>query len=409
MAGYTAPMTDLLVMLGRQPELSLAELVAVSGREPNTISQLTSDIALVKNVAHPTEWFARFGGLQKVSTVLTTIPASSLNEATLLDVLRPFVPEEQRLTFGVSVHGAGKVASTVNTYVRNLKKTLVAEGHSIRFLKAKNNVLTSVVVEKQLLSRNGVELLCVIHGSSVTIAQTLAVQDFEAFSERDYGRPGRNARSGMLPPKLARMMINLARVPEEGTVFDPFCGSGTILQEAAILGVENIIGSDNSDRAIKETEQNFTWLRENHGVEATPNVFQADILSLHSKLPARSIDAIVTEPFLGPPATGNETHDVFAKRAQELGTLYLRAFTAFHPLLKPHGTIVFLFPVFFVNAKPMFLQCLDPILLKGYKLVQPLTPDLVPAIKDRLTYRHTLLYRRPGQHIGREVLMFEKQ
>lgn len=402
-------MTDLLVVLGRQPELSLAELVAVSGQEHNAITALTRDTAVVKNIANPEAWFARFGGLQKVCRVLTVVPGSSLTEETLLNILRPVVPAEQRLTFGVSVYGAGKVASTISTLVRNLKKTLVAEGRSVRFLQAKNGILTSVVVEKQILAKHGAELVIAIHGSDLTIAQTIAVQDFEAFSERDYGRPGRNARSGMLPPKLARIMVNLARVPDNGTVLDPFCGSGTVLQEAAFLGITHLVGSDQSHRAIKESEQNFAWLRENHGVETIPQLFPADTMSLHNKLKPKSIDAIVTEPFLGPPATGNETRDVLVKRAQELSTLYIRSFSAFHSLLKPGGTVVFLFPVFFANGKPSFLQCLDPILLKGFSLIQPLTPNLVPAVKDKLTYRHTLLYHRAGQHIGREVLVLQKQ
>ena len=35
------------------------------------------------------------------------------------------------------------------------------------------------------------------------------MQDFEQWGARDYGRPSRDAVRGMLPPKLARMMVNL--------------------------------------------------------------------------------------------------------------------------------------------------------------------------------------------------------
>ena len=33
---------------------------------------------------------------------------------------------------------------------------------------------------------------------------------------------------GVLPPKLARMMINFTAL-RDGVIWDPFCGSGTIL------------------------------------------------------------------------------------------------------------------------------------------------------------------------------------
>jgi hypothetical protein len=38
----------------------------------------------------------------------------------------------------------------------------------------------------------------------------MALQDFESYSKRDYGRPARDPRTGSLPPKLAQILINLA-------------------------------------------------------------------------------------------------------------------------------------------------------------------------------------------------------
>ena len=57
------------------------------------------------------------------------------------------------------------------------------------------------------------------------LGQTLVVQPFKVLSKRDFGRPARDDHSGMLPPKLAQIMINLARRNDDistKTILDPF-------------------------------------------------------------------------------------------------------------------------------------------------------------------------------------------
>ena len=102
------------------------------------------------------------------------------------------------------------------------------------------------------------------HQGDITIIDgavfvTKAIQPIESLGERDFGRPYRDAKSGMLPPKLAMMMINLAGQSLGATILDPFCGSGTILMEAATIGYTNLMGSDISPKAIDDTRQNFAW------------------------------------------------------------------------------------------------------------------------------------------------------
>ena len=72
--------------------------------------------------------------------------------------------------------------------------------------------LASVVVTKNLLLEKGAEI-CIIGGKEkVYTAKTLVVQDFEDYGRRDYQRPVRDEQQGMIPPKVAQIMLNLSGV-----------------------------------------------------------------------------------------------------------------------------------------------------------------------------------------------------
>ena len=74
--------------------------------------------------------------------------------------------------------------------------------------------------------------------------RVVGVQDIDAYARRDQVRPARDARVGMLPPKLAQILINLCGELNDGArILDPFCGTGGILIEAGLIGCK-VVGSD---------------------------------------------------------------------------------------------------------------------------------------------------------------------
>ena len=86
-------------------------------------------------------------------------------------------------------------------------------------------------------------------------------------------------------PKLARVLVNLARVKEGDVLLDPFCGTGGILIEAGLIGLE-IKGSDIDERMVKGCEKNLESLN------LKGELNKADALRLDSG----EVDAIVTDP-----------------------------------------------------------------------------------------------------------------
>jgi len=98
-----------------------------------------------------------------------------------------------------------------------------------------------------------------------------------------------------LKPKLARLFINLARVREGDTILDPFCGSGSILIEAALMGVAPV-GCDLDDRMLEGCSRNL----EKFGVKADLCVGDAtrldELSNIHDFRGREGVDAIVTDP-----------------------------------------------------------------------------------------------------------------
>jgi tRNA (guanine10-N2)-dimethyltransferase len=94
-----------------------------------------------------------------------------------------------------------------------------------------------------------------------------------------------------LHPKFSRAMLNVARVPVGGRILDPFCGTGGMLIEAALLGYQ-ALGSDIDPRMVSGSRTNL----EAQGLEASLEV--ADVREAGSWLSAPP-DAIVTDPPYG--------------------------------------------------------------------------------------------------------------
>jgi tRNA (guanine10-N2)-dimethyltransferase len=130
-------------------------------------------------------------------------------------------------------------------------------------------------------------------------------------------------------PKVARALVNLARAPPGGLVYDPFCGTGGLLLEAGLVDAR-VLGSDIDPRMVKGTERNL----DHFGVK-THTVFACDVgdapRELAARLPVPTVDAIVTDMPYGRSAT---------TKSEKPDSLYARAFAVFGRVLKRGGRAV---------------------------------------------------------------------
>jgi len=252
--------------LGNNVNLSIAELIAYLDKRDRKYELVAqSEEVLILNIDEFTnDNFLELGGCRKYGQIIEDIKTVDIE--TISDFLLNRAAEP-RFNFGFSLYGMKsaenkRVSQQLFKKGLSIKKELKVKEIKSRLVQSKQQQLSSVAIDKEKMIDQGCDLNIMKIDEKYYIGHTLAVQDYQAFSKRDYGRPKRDARSGMLPPKLARMMINLSQASSEDSLLDPFCGSGTVIMESLILGLQNIQGTDKSETAIDSTHQNLMWLQQ---------------------------------------------------------------------------------------------------------------------------------------------------
>lgn len=228
--------------------------------------------------------------------------------------------------------------------------------------------------------------------SQPQLYQSLEVQNINWWSKKDYGRPVSQPKAGMLPPKIARQLVNIALpqpITRDTLILDPFCGVGTLLAEALELG-SSVIGSDINALFIEQAQQNLDWFVRVSKTLGTYQLHQADAQKSLSFLASRKLDAVVFEGFLGPPDIKSEEIDDYV---HGLTNLYLGVFKRLNPLLKAKGRLVAAVPAFVSGSRVKTLKRLiDRCENLGY------TPVYEP-----------LWYFRPQARIRRHILVWQKK
>jgi tRNA G10 N-methylase Trm11 len=298
---------------GTFPTLSYVELVCVFeiyGLSRDIIHFFSEDIFLIKSKDISEDLllkiFNRLGGFIRYGEVIESTDT----------FLKKYKESGDRVVFGLSLLGdlkreeRGKNDHFLKKLANEIKRGIKEEGSSARFLIPRGSTLelnAAQIVNNDILKK-GFELCILRKGYKGEVKEiygkTIAIQDLEGYIERDMQRPYSDIEMGVLPPKLARMMVNFCSL-KEGVIWDPFCGSGTVLMEAGVLGY-NFLGSDIDEKALHYTEENIKWLNEQGYLgNIVYRTFKLDVTNPDAKaikkLKNTDISAIVCEPYMGPP------------------------------------------------------------------------------------------------------------
>lgn len=293
-----------IAILGRQPALGMAELERVFG----SVRRFSDQSAIIDSDA-PVD-VERLGGTLKAGRIILELPTGRARDWRAISMKivqhysRQWAHHDGKITFGISVYDVrGATGRDVQKTGLVLKAKLKSHDVSLRLVPNAEAALSTATSHhnKLGLADNKVELLVVQAPSGTTmVAESVGAQNISALAARDQGRPKRDAFVGMLPPKLALMMVNLAggQHPQERRVLDPFCGTGVILQEAALLGYR-VYGTDVSEKMIRYSRDNLNWLQDTilkqpidwylHEGDATEITWQTPV------------ELVVAETYLGQP------------------------------------------------------------------------------------------------------------
>jgi len=325
---------------GTFPDLSYTELVSVLtsfGYKKDDITRYGKNIFLIQN-EKLTEIailniFKRLGGAIRVGEVIEDIDSFYTERK-----------KEGKLIFGISILGDSKREDLhfLKKLGNSIKKQLKEYGYSSRFvlpMREEYALNTAQVIRNEILEK-GFELVIIRNSGNEMYGRTIEMQDLEGFVSRDIQRPGSNLEMGTLPPKLARMMVNFTGL-SSGTIWDPFCGSGTIPMETTVLGF-NSLASDIDPKAVEDTENNIRWLYEKGYIsDILYQTFLFDItkpdVEVVKKLKNTQIDAIVCEPFMGPPQTRTLSEVRAKELLDDVKNLYKKLFFLIDEKLNKRG------------------------------------------------------------------------
>jgi len=420
---------NFFFILGRDPGLSVAEILSVLQRlsvkySPKYFSQEVLIIETETDLSKMT-LMNILGGTVKFGKVISEVgldeDEKKFEEVISAESVRKnFLPVYLgKLHTGISIYDAGGeklLLSSLTDQLKNLnltvKKNLQAAGLKVGFVQIKDRYLSSVSVEKNELLKKGAEIVFLVARDKVLVGKTLGVQKFAEFTFRDMARPEKDKRSGIMPPKLARMMINLSETGSEGVLLDPYCGSGTILLEAITMGHKQIHGTDISKKAVSDSQKNIHWLLGHiHDLERLSyniKIGEADARRLSEKFSRNSIDAIVAEPYLGPPFFEKPKFATVSRILPELGSLYLAAFSQFGKILKKDGKVVIISPAFNIEGKWQFMDILPQIHRNGFVQKDLLPSTMQPLYPAYQKDRRSVVYGGKEQFVRREILVFQK-
>ncbi|MBR3121869.1 hypothetical protein IKF28_00275 [Candidatus Saccharibacteria bacterium] len=405
-----------LAILGRQPEISMAELEALSGVKwhqmsfsgrSSRLSSQGSSLSPRSNCGFPSKDISmpldiiRLGGCLKLAVELEEKPLEYLQKLP-----------EGKITIGVSDYSKGASKKTAVQEALKLKKILVRHERSVRVVENKEATLSTATSLHNGLSGKSERKVELIKLDDDWY-KVIGVQDIDAYRRRDQARPARDAKVGMLPPKLAQILINLCGpLKPDAVVLDPFCGTGVVLQEALLMGYR-AYGTDVNERMVEYATKNLDWLfsSRSHSRPSSRGSFEharsdsqcsennqfqiicGDATRFQWQQP---IDAVACEGYLGKPFSKIPTEMELKEQKQECSSIVIGFLKNLVGQIKKDTPVVVAVPAWLrENGEYERLDVVDEIEKLGYNVNNK--------------SREGLLYARAEQIVARDILILRKK
>lgn len=442
---WLVQMSDRMIyvfILGKNWKLSVAELVSFlksRAHKPRIIDISKSFVVIELEKALNPSVAVDLGGTIKIGRVVTEFPVEIVNKAFLerskqasndikanlsLDntVERIFDAPKAISIFGVSVYSTGTQFSRSSVRIQRFlgsyfKRSLASRGEKAKFMGFPKGrgmpQLTHVEVLKKGLVENSAEVLFCIGKEKALLSKTIAVHNPFEFQKRDVERPFQR-KIFSISPRLAKILVNLSMCLPGNRLLDPFCGVGTIIQEAALMQME-VIGVDKDSWCVKATHANLDWLKKEYPSmmkEMRYNIMLGDARNLTNQIEKDSVDAIATEPPLGPALRYVPTVSRANRIVGDLKSLYYDFLGEAYKVLKSNGCLAIVSPLVRTRiGAPVYLDIDRKAESDGFKKVYPVKREDF-AIGNKMVEeftRQTVFQDAEERHkIVRQIHIFQK-
>ena len=430
-------MSTYIFISGKNWILSLAELVEYfQARQIKFEIQYFNREFFIFNFEKKidTSLITDLGGTIKIGELKSTLPTQTIKDAfgdkskqakkqinekiAASGVANAMAEFSEKPFFGVSVYCTNNYLHSALGNIQRLvgssiKETLAESGKKSQFMgfkDRKQSKLSHVEILKKKMIETQSEVLLCIGKEETWIATTSAVHNPFDFQKRDVYKPNQRAIFGM-PPRLARIMVNLSSCSTGKTLLDAFCGVGTILQEALLEGAATI-GIDVNSWCVKATEENLDWIAKEYKLQGVDfRVLHGDVGRIDEKVGLESVDCIVSEPDLGPALKQFPTESYAQKIIEKLEPLFREFIEQAYRVLMINGRLVFVTPCIKTRSGQRVLMSIDKAVNDvGFKRVNTFSREIFSSNLDvgRLVYSASLIEMDERHKVGREIHILQK-
>jgi len=278
-------MKKYLFIVGRNIELSIAEIESFFEREKIYFSigaKIKNGILVETKQVLPRGIVEQLGGTVSIGEVISEGNFEKISKE--LDSKMLYSGKGNKLNY-VIFNFAGKDLESIGNHLKRRfreERLKATEKKITGRIELQGGKIVSKVVSNLIDEQYFVFL--------DNFGKIIENYNFASAEKRDMEKPVRRSELS-ISPRLAKILVNLSQVKKGETLLDPFCGVGTILQEALLQDIK-VIGVDKDKSAVSNAKVNLEWFKfkkENYKI----------LYEDSSTVKVSKVNGIATEPDLG--------------------------------------------------------------------------------------------------------------